>query len=212
VAAAAANQCERCGGSDERTVLLDAEDQRTILMSQTKSAPPIVDSEVEDDQRTVLITGRPPRPISTDDEQRTVIVTPELLHEAPRRPAPVPAPPAQRASSAQQPWGTPPGQAAPPHQTATPPPRQATPPPPRPVQRPDLTLADGYPEELTTSLTGSLLGARAAPPRPVPKTSYRMVVPVLIIALLLAIVVGVAITMVASGAIEGFFDSIIRAS
>ena len=170
----------------------------------------MVDGEVEDDQRTVLITGRPPSPAPTEDDQRTVIVSPELLREAPRRPPPVPAPPAQRASPAQQPWGTPPGQAAPARHTAPPLPRQATPPPP--VQRPDLPLAGGYPEELTTSLTGSLLGARAAPPRPVPKTSYRMVVPVLIIALLLVILVGVAITMVASGAIEGFFDSIIRPS
>lgn len=174
-------QCERC---DERTVLLSSEEQRTVLMG-ARSGPAVVDGEVEDDQRTVLITGRPKRPapaeedttvVVADDDQRTIVVrAAQLRPAAPGRGAPAPSP---------QHWGQP----------------------------GNVPLAEGFPEELTTSLTGSLLGAKAAPPRPVPKTSYRMVIPALILGLALAIGVGILITMVASGAIEDFFDSVIRPS
>ncbi len=159
----------------------DAQEQRTVVLG-----------EVEEDQRTVLITGRPRPPVvveeertvllGLDDDQRTVVVTPDLLRSAPAKPPQ---------------WGAPP-----PHSPA---------PASSPAHPQHPPLAEGYPEELTTSLTGSLLGARALPPRPVPKTSYRLVIPVLIVALAVAIAVGMVITMVASGAIESFFDQIITA-
>lgn len=186
-----AGACPRCDAPEERTVLLGSveEDQRTVLITgrPRPQAPPVAD-----DERTVLMghnsldDDQRTMVVGRDsiDDQRTVVVSPDVVRSAPPR--------AQ--------WGAPPISPAAPTQ------------PPRPSQpAAALPLAEGYPEELTTSLTGSLLGARALPPRPVPKTSYRMVIPVLIIALLFAILVGVAVTMLASGAIKGFFDSIITA-
>jgi hypothetical protein len=175
--------CPGCAAApEERTVVL-GEDQHTVLLGRGKT-PPVVDGEIEEDQRTVLLTGRPQsRPVESDGEQ-TVVVAPHLL----------PPPPAKRKH-----WGTPPPGQVQPHAR----PQQTQPPQTRPP------LAEGYPEELTTSLTGSLLGAKAAPPRPVPKTSYKLVIPVLVAALMLAIAVGVFVTNVASGAIQDFFDRVI---
>jgi hypothetical protein len=233
VDAAGAVSCSACGtaggvGVGEQTVKINLdEDQRTMLMARgPKRVPPVVDGEVEEDQRTVLITGRPPRPPAPkpavedddqgtvlinhrppaiepaveDDDQRTVMVSPDLLRPTP--PPPPPPPPAMGARSpSPQHWGAPPAGQPVPHQ------------PPTPYQQPvhpqQPPLADGYPEELTTSLTGSLLGAKAAPPKQVPKTSYRMVIPILIIGLLVVIAVGAAFAMIAGGAAQDLFDSII---
>jgi hypothetical protein len=170
--------CPQCDAQEQRTVVLGEveEDQRTVLITGRPRPPVVVEEEP-----TVLITGRP-RPPVVVDEERTVVVTPDLLRSAPAKPPQ---------------WGAPP-----PHSPA---------PASSPAHPQHPPLAEGYPEELTTSLTGSLLGARALPPRPVPKTSYRMVVPVLIFALLFAIAVGMAVTMMASGVIEDFFQRIITA-
>ncbi len=191
------------------------DDQRTVLITGRPPRPaapkpaPAPAAVEDDDQRTVLITARPPTPVAEDDDQRTVMVTPDMLKPpAPHRP-PAAAPGMGAQAPSPQHWGAPPA----PHQPPAPPqhsqqqfrpapqrqqpaPQQAAPvwapPPPQPRPASQLPLAEGYPEELTTSLTGSLLGAKAAPPRQVPKTSYRMVVPILIIGLLAVIVVGAA--------------------
>jgi hypothetical protein len=63
---------------------------------------------------------------------------------------------------------------------------------------------------MTASLTGALLGASAAPPRHVPKTSYRMVIPVLIIGLLVVIGIGALFAVTAMDTIQQLFDRIVK--
>lgn len=63
---------------------------------------------------------------------------------------------------------------------------------------------------MTSSLTGALLGANAAPARPAQKTSYKLVVPVLIIAILIVVGAAAGITFLARDGIGDFINQIIR--
>lgn len=214
---------------DEKTVIADIEhdDQKTMVAKIELDDEKTVIANIElDDEKTVIAT--------LDDDQRTMVVTPDML----RRPATPPAPPAQAAPAPARPAPAPPAAArtALPAPTAAPtPPPPATPPAPpvkpAPAQRPAPGMGApspspqhwgvpphqqqpayaGFQEEPTTTLTGALLGARALPPRDVPKTSYRKVIPALILALVVAIGVGAFMTIVASGAIKDFFDQMISA-
>ncbi len=191
---------------DEKTVIADIEhdDQKTMVAKIELDDEKTVIANIElDDEKTVIAT--------LDDDQRTMVVTPDML----RRPATPPAPARPAAPTAAP---TPPAPPAPPVRPAPaqrPAPGMGAPSPspqhwgvPPHQQQPAYA---GFHEEPTTTLTGALLGARALPPRDVPKTSYRKVIPALILALVVAIGVGAFMTIVASGAIKDFFDQMISA-
>lgn len=99
-----------------------------------------------------------------------------------------------------------------PHAVPSPGPAPApSPPSPSPSPSPADERPDSGPVEtgeITYSLTGALLGARAAPPRPVPKQRSVPAVVVLVVVLLLVVVAGIVVATAASDTVSELLDGV----
>jgi hypothetical protein len=201
--------------SEERTVVIDLDDEPS-------EHTVVVGPETLPGGTSFAGTGRPaqpaaPRPTSpgwpTWDEAPvgSSPAAPPARPASPERPTP--APRQVQAAPPPRPSAPPAPATAPAAQNSTPPARPHTPAPQvpqQPYQQPAAAHQHRYPTGLTASLTGALLGASAAPPRHVPKTSYRMVVPVLIIGLLVVIGIGALFAVTAMDTIQQLFDRIVK--